>query len=71
MKAFVIAVASLALLISPAAAQRGGKGKRAANGQQAAQHGKKNAAAEKAYRDALRRIPDQKVVNDPWASMRK
>jgi hypothetical protein len=30
---------------------------------------KKNSAAEKAYKDALRRIPDQKV-SDPWSTVR-
>jgi hypothetical protein len=30
---------------------------------------KRDAAAEKAYKDALKRIPEQKI-SDPWGTMR-
>ncbi len=47
--------------------ERGGK--RSENSQQSQEQKEKNAAAEKAYKDALKRIPDQKN-SDPWANMR-
>jgi len=64
---FVIAVASLALLTAPAAAQGRGKGARRAADQTAEQK-KKAAEAEKAYQATLKQMPDQKF--DPWAKMR-
>jgi len=70
MRKLLIALAAMALLTAPADAQFRGKGsKRAEGSQQPDEQKKKNAAAEKAYKDALRRIPDQKVA-DPWSSMR-
>ena len=70
MRKLLIALAAIALLTAPANAQSRGKGsKRAEGSQQSDGQKKKNAAAEKAYKDALRRIPDQKVA-DPWSSMR-
>src|SRR6202022_57315 len=70
MRKLLIALAAMALLTAPADAQFRGKGsKRAEGSQQPDDQKKKNAAAEKAYKDALRRIPDQKVA-DPWSSMR-
>jgi hypothetical protein len=58
------------MLISPAYAQSRGKGsKRPDSSQQTVDKKKKDAAVEKAYRDALRSIPDQKPP-DPWANMR-
>ena len=66
----IIALATMALLMAPAHAQLRGKGsKRSEGNQQFDEQKKKNSAAEKAYKDALRRIPDQKVA-DPWSSMR-
>ena len=60
----------MALLIAPAHAQLRGKGsKRSEGNQQFDEQKKKNSAAEKAYKDALRRIPDQKV-SDPWSTVR-
>jgi hypothetical protein len=70
MRKLLIALAAVALLTAPADAQFRGKGsKRTEGSQQPDEQKKKNAAAEKAYKDALRRIPDQKVA-DPWSSMR-
>lgn len=31
----------------------------------------KREAQEKAYRDSLKKIPDQKAVNDPWGGVRE
>ena len=31
----------------------------------------KKAREEKAYRDSLKKIPDQKAVNDPWGGVRE
>ena len=70
MRKLLIALAAVALLTAPADAQSRGKGsKRAESSQQPDEQKKKNAAAEKAYKDALRKIPDQKVA-DPWSKMR-
>jgi hypothetical protein len=52
----------------PRAAGRGGS-KSPDGSQQTEDKKKKEAAADKAYKDALRRIPDQKVA-DPWAKLR-
>jgi hypothetical protein len=66
----IIALATMALLMAPAHAQLRGKGsKRSEGNQQFDEQKKKNSAAEKAYKDALRRIPDQKV-SDPWSTVR-
>jgi hypothetical protein len=66
----IAGLAAIVLLISPAYAQSRGKGsKRPDSSQQTEDKKKKEAAADKAYKDALRRIPDQKV-SDPWAKMR-
>jgi hypothetical protein len=70
MRKLVIVLTAMALLIAPAHAQFRGKGsKRSEAGQQTDDQKKKKAAAEKDYKDALRRIPDQKVA-DPWGNMR-
>jgi hypothetical protein len=70
MRRVIAGLAAIVLLISPAYAQGRGKGsKRSDSSQQTEDKKNKNAAAEKAYKDALRSIPDQKV-SDPWANMR-
>ena len=62
-------VALLAVLVLPAHAQMGG-GKRGQRSnedtKQAADRQKKAKADEKAYQDALKRIPDPKEKYDPW-----
>ena len=72
MRTVVIALAATAVLMAPAHAQMrgGGKGKQqsAAQQQQNAEKKQKAAEAEKAYKAALDRIPDQKY--DPWAHQR-
>jgi hypothetical protein len=67
----IAGLAAMVLLISPAYAQSRGKGgsKNADNSQQTEDKKKKEAASEKAYKDALHSIPDQKAP-DPWAKMR-
>jgi hypothetical protein len=76
MRTVLIALAATAVLIAPAHAQMrgggggGGKGKQqsAAQQQQSAEKKQKAAEAEKAYKAALDRIPDQKY--DPWSHAR-
>ncbi len=74
MRKLIVALATLAVLSLPlslpAHAQSRGKGsKRPEAAQQSEDKKKKNAAAEKAYKDALHSIPEQKV-SDPWAKLR-
>jgi phage head maturation protease len=70
MRKLIGVLAAFTVLTAPAYAQARGKGsKRPENTQQSEDKKKKDAAAEKAYKDALHRIPEQKV-SDPWAKMR-
>jgi hypothetical protein len=66
MKAFTVAVATLALIAMPAYAQMGGK--RHQGGEKTEQ--KKPAVDEKAYKAALERIPEPKEKYDPWGVAR-
>jgi hypothetical protein len=66
MRAAVIALTAIALLAAPAYAR--GKGKQQSPGQSEEQK-KKAADAEKAYKSALDRIPNQPKT-DPWGGMR-
>ena len=69
MRVLVLAIATVALLTTAVHAQGRGKGSRNAQPvQQTEEQKKKKAAEEKAYRDALDKIPDKKY--DPWATMR-
>ncbi len=68
MRTLVIALAAIALLIAPAHAQGRGKGRYSPSQQQSAEQKQKAAEAEKAYKAALDKIPEQKF--DPWAKMR-
>ena len=69
MRKFVVMLAAIAVLGAPAYAQSRGKTKQSDNSQQTDDQKQKKAAAEKAYKDALRTIPEQKN-SDPWAKMR-
>jgi hypothetical protein len=70
MRKLMVVLAAIAVLTAPVYAQGRGKGsKRPENSQQSEDKKKKEAAAEKAYKDALHAIPEQKV-SDPWAKMR-
>jgi hypothetical protein len=56
--------------MSPAFAEGRGKGgKRGDSDQHSEEIKKKNAQIEQAYKDALKKIPDQKP-SDPWANIR-
>lgn len=69
MKAFIAATAAIALLTSSAFAQGMGLGRNHARGQKAAQTHKPK-VDEKAYKDALGRIPESKEPVDPWRGVR-
>jgi hypothetical protein len=66
MKAFLLAIAALALLAAPAAAQMGGKRN---GGADHAPTPDKPKVDEKAYKAALERIPDPKEKYDPWGGV--
>ena len=65
MRTLAIAVAVLALLAAPAQAQMGG-GKRGHKSDDTTAN-KKPKVGDKAYREALKRIPEPKEKYDPWA----
>jgi hypothetical protein len=70
MHKFLVALIATALLGAPAYAQSRGKGsKRSESSQKTDDKKKADAAAEKAYKDALHSIPDKKI-SDPWTNMR-
>jgi hypothetical protein len=66
MRTLATAVAVLALLAVPAQAQMGG-GKRGHRGDDTSAANKKPKVDDKAYQEALKRIPDSKEKYDPWA----
>jgi hypothetical protein len=66
MKALMMAVAALALLAVPAQAQMAG-GKRGHQGDHSKAEDKRPKVDDKAYQEALKRIPDSKEKYDPWA----
>jgi hypothetical protein len=68
MRIFLIAAAALALVTAPAAAQEMMGGKRHQRADQKADPNKeaRRKAAEKAYNDALAKIPEPKEPYDPW-----
>ena len=69
MKALTVAAAFLALLVLPAEAQMGG-GRRHGGGDDKKADQKKPQIDEKAYKEALKRIPDPKEKYDPWSGAR-
>ena len=70
MRKFIITLAAIAVLIAPAHSQNREKGsKRSENSEQTEDKKKKEAEVEKAYKDALKSIPEQKI-SDPWVKMR-
>ena len=70
MKKFILVLAAAALMVAPAHAQSRGIGsKRPETSQQTDDKKKKDTEAEKAYKAALRSIPDKKI-SDPWSNMR-
>ena len=66
MRTLAIAVAVLALLAVPVQAQMGG-GKRGHKTDDTKSDDKKSKASDKAYQEALKRIPEPKEKYDPWA----
>ena len=66
MRALAIAMAILALLVVPVQAQMGG-GKRGHKSDDTKTDDKKSKANDKAYQEALKRIPEPKEKYDPWA----
>jgi hypothetical protein len=72
MRTLAVVAAALALLAGPAEAQMGGgrKGPKP-DDSKAADQIKQKAADEKAYQDALKRIPESKEKYDPWAVTKK
>jgi hypothetical protein len=66
MRTLAVAVAVLALLAVPAQAQMGG-GKRGHKSDDTNAANKKPKVDDKAYREALKRIPEPKEKYDPWA----
>jgi hypothetical protein len=68
MKTLAMAAALLALVAQPAQAQMGG-GKRN-RGEQTKSDDKKPKVDEKAYNEALKRIPEPKEKYDPWGVAR-
>jgi hypothetical protein len=67
MRTLVAATAILALMVVPANAQMGG-GKRNRDDNKSEQ--KKPQVDEKAYNEALKRIPEPKEKYDPWGAAR-
>jgi hypothetical protein len=65
-KTSAIAMTALALLVVPAQAQMGG-GKRGHKTDDTKTDDKKTKVSDKAYQEALKRIPEPKEKYDPWA----
>lgn len=71
MRTVVIALAAIAILTTPAYSQMGGKrSKQSGSEQQTAEKKKKAAELDKAYKDALDKIPDKNEKHDPWGKIR-
>jgi hypothetical protein len=66
----LIAAATIALLAVTAQAQGVGKGNRQATDPKKTENLAKKKADEKAYKDALEKIPESKEKPDPWKTMR-
>ena len=66
MKTLTVGVMALALATTPAYAQMGG-GKRPRGDDNKKTEEKKPKVDDKAYQEALKRIPDSKEKYDPWA----
>ncbi|MGA7805898.1 hypothetical protein [Bradyrhizobium sp.] len=70
MKTLAIAAVLLALLALPAQAQMGGGGGKHNRGGDTKSEEQKPKIDEKAYKEALKRIPDPKEKYDPWGVAR-
>jgi hypothetical protein len=70
MKALIAGLA-IALLITPALAQRGGRSPGSMEEREKAAAQKRKAdEVDKAYRAGLEKVPDANVKQDPWAGVR-
>ena len=69
MKTLTVAAALLAVLTLPAEAQMGG-GRHGRGGSDTKAADKAPKVDEKAYKDALKRIPDSREKYDPWSGAR-
>jgi hypothetical protein len=69
MKRVAVIVAMLALIL-PAQAQMGGGGGGRRQGEDKNSEQKKPVVDEKAYKDALKRIPEPTTKYDPWGAAR-
>jgi hypothetical protein len=65
---FLMGALIVAVMAPPAQAQGMGKGHKRQSSPEASTAAKPNKADERAYRDALKTIPEKKV--DPWGNMR-
>ena len=70
MRTIIAVIVALALLTAPASAQMGGGGKRNHGGDDMKNEAKASKVDDKAYRDALKRIPEPKEKYDPWGIAR-
>jgi hypothetical protein len=70
MKTLTVAAVLLAMVTLPAQAQMGGMGKRGGGGDRPKTDDKTPKVDEKAYKDALKRIPEPKEKYDPWSGAR-
>lgn len=68
MRTLAVGMVALALAVAPAHAQMGGKRPRGDDNKKTEQ--KKPQVDEKAYNDALKRIPEPKEKYDPWGGAR-
>ena len=68
MKILTVAAVLMALLVLPAQAQMGGGRRHGGDDKKAEQ--KKPQVDEKAYNEALKRIPEPKEKYDPWSGAR-
>jgi hypothetical protein len=67
MKTLIVATMALALVVAPAYAQMAGKRPRGEDNKKTEQKPKVD---EKAYNEALKRIPEPKEKYDPWSGAR-
>ena len=70
MKTLTIAAALLALSVLPAEAQMGGGHRHGGGDDKTKADQKKPKVDEKAYQEALKRIPEPKEKYDPWSGAR-
>jgi len=70
MKTLTVVAVLVAMAMLPAQAQMGGMGKRGGGDDRPKTEDKAPKVDEKAYKDALKRIPEPKEKYDPWSGAR-